>query len=256
MERTPKKLDGPVIQIENLAKEYQGSDGTIIRAVNNISMSVAAGEIVGLLGANGAGKTTTLRIIATLLRPTSGRAEVCGHDSITDPVGVRQSLGYVSATTGVPDRLTARELLTSFGRLHGLEEDAIRDRLDWLITTLSLRDYIDRPAGRLSSGQRQRISLGRALVHNPPALVLDEPTNALDVVGSRDLLDTLGHLRESGHAILLSTHRLHEIEHRCDRFVIINTGHIVAVGTRDELVGNSGELEDAFFHAIDREASA
>ena len=256
MERTPKKLDGPVIQIENLVKEYQGSDGTIIRAVDNISMSVAAGEIVGLLGANGAGKTTTLRIIATLLRPTSGRAEVCGHDSITDPVGVRQSLGYVSATTGVPDRLTARELLTSFGRLHGLEEDAIRDRLDWLITTLSLRDYIDRPAGRLSSGQRQRISLGRALVHNPPALVLDEPTNALDVVGSRDLLDTLGHLRESGHAILLSTHRLHEIEHRCDRFVIINTGHIVAVGTRDELVGNSGELEDAFFHAIDREASA
>lgn len=256
MERTPKKLDGPVIQIENLAKEYQGSDGTIIRAVNNISMSVAAGEIVGLLGANGAGKTTTLRIIATLLRPTSGRAEVCGHDSIADPVGVRQSLGYVSATTGVPDRLTARELLTSFGRLHGLEEDAIKDRLDWLITTLSLRDYIDRPAGRLSSGQRQRISLGRALVHNPPALVLDEPTNALDVVGSRDLLDTLGHLRESGHAILLSTHRLHEIEHRCDRFVIINTGHIVAVGTRDELVGNSGELEDAFFHAIDREASA
>lgn len=256
MERTPKKFDGPVIQIENLAKEYQGSDGTIIRAVNNISMSVAAGEIVGLLGANGAGKTTTLRIIATLLRPTSGRAEVCGHDSITDPVGVRQSLGYVSATTGVPDRLTARELLTSFGRLHGLEEDAIKDRLDWLITTLSLRDYIDRPAGRLSSGQRQRISLGRALVHNPPALVLDEPTNALDVVGSRDLLDTLGHLRESGHAILLSTHRLHEIEHRCDRFVIINTGHIVAVGTRDELVGNSGELEDAFFHAIDREASA
>ena len=256
MQRTPKKLDGPVIQIENLAKEYQGSDGTIIRAVNNISMSVAAGEIVGLLGANGAGKTTTLRIIATLLRPTSGRAEVCGHDSIADPVGVRQSLGYVSATTGVPDRLTARELLTSFGRLHGLEEDAIRDRLDWLITTLSLRDYIDRPAGRLSSGQRQRISLGRALVHNPPALVLDEPTNALDVVGSRDLLDTLGHLRESRHAILLSTHRLHEIEHRCDRFVIINTGHIVAVGTRDELVGNSGELEDAFFHAIDREASA
>ncbi len=256
MERTPKKLDGPVIQIENLVKEYQGSDGTIIRAVDNISMSVAAGEIVGLLGANGAGKTTTLRIIATLLRPTSGRAEVCGHDSITDPVGVRQSLGYVSATTGVPDRLTARELLTSFGRLHGLEEDAIKDRLDWLITTLSLRDYIDRPAGRLSSGQRQRISLGRALVHNPPALVLDEPTNALDVVGSRDLLDTLGHLRESGHAILLSTHRLHEIEHRCDRFVIINTGHIVAVGTRDELVGNSGELEDAFFHAIDREASA
>jgi sodium transport system ATP-binding protein len=230
-------MNDSVIQIKNLVKEYKGSDGTIVRAVNNVSMSVAAGEIVGLLGANGAGKTTTLRMIATLLQPTSGHAQVCNHDSITDPVGVRQSLGYVSATTGVPDRLTARELLTSFGRLHGLEED-----------------YIDRPAGRLSSGQRQRISLGRALVHNPPALVLDEPTNALDVVGSRDLLDTLDQLRESGHAILLSTHRLHEIEHRCDRFVIIDKGHIVAAGTRDELVGDSGELEDAFFHAIEQGA--
>ena len=245
-------MNDSVIQIKNLVKEYKGSDGTIVRAVNNVSMSVAAGEIVGLLGANGAGKTTTLRMIATLLQPTSGHAQVCGHDSIADPVGVRQSLGYVSATTGVPDRLTARELLTSFGRLHGLEEDTIKDRLEWLITILSLRDYIDRPAGRLSSGQRQRISLGRALVHNPPALVLDEPTNALDVVGSRDLLDTLDQLRESGHAILLSTHRLHEIEHRCDRFVIIDTGHIVAAGTRDELVGDSGELEDAFFHAIEK----
>ena len=247
-------MNDSVIQIKNLVKEYHGSDGTIVRAVNNISMSVASGEIVGLLGANGAGKTTTLRMIATLLQPTSGHAQVCKHDSITDPVGVRQSLGYVSATTGVPDRLTARELLTSFGRLHGLEEDTIKDRLEWLITTLSLRDYIDRPAGRLSSGQRQRISLGRALVHNPPALVLDEPTNALDVVGSRDLLDTLDQLRESGHAILLSTHRLHEIEHRCDRFVIIDKGHIVAAGTRDELVGDSGELENAFFHAIEQGA--
>ena len=247
-------MNDSVIQIKNLVKEYKGSDGTIVRAVNNISMSVAAGEIVGLLGANGAGKTTTLRMIATLLQPTSGHAQVCNYDSITDPVGVRQSLGYVSATTGVPDRLTARELLTSFGRLHGLEEDTIKDRLEWLITILSLRDYIDRPAGRLSSGQRQRISLGRALIHNPPALVLDEPTNALDVVGSRDLLDTLDRLRESGHAILLSTHRLHEIEHRCDRFVIIDTGHIVAAGTRDELVGDSGELEDAFFHAIEQGA--
>lgn len=169
MDKTTEFIDDdPVIYVEDLVKEYKSSDGTIVRAVDNISMSVAAGEIVGLLGANGAGKTTTLRIIATLLQPTSGRTQVCGHDSMKDPVGARQSLGYVSATTGVPDRLTARELLTSFGRLHGLDEDAIKERLEWLIQTLSLSDYIDRPAGRLSSGQRQRISLGRALVHNPP----------------------------------------------------------------------------------------
>ncbi|NBS33812.1 MAG: ATP-binding cassette domain-containing protein, partial [Planctomycetia bacterium] len=176
---------------------------------------------------------------------------VCGHDSIADPVGVRRSLGYVSATTGVPDRLTARELLTSFGRLNGLTDTEVTERVDWLIATLGLAGYADRPAGRLSSGQRQRISLGRALVHDPPALVLDEPTNALDVVGSRDLLDTLERLRDNGHAILLSTHRLHEIEHRCNRFVVIDAGRVVAAGTRAELVSGNGDLEAAFFRAVE-----
>ena len=115
---------------------------------------------------------------------------------------------------------------------------------------MGLTGYADRPSGRLSSGQRQRISLGRSLVHDPPALVLDEPTNALDVVGSRDLLDTLEQLRASGHAILLSTHRLHEIEHRCNRFVVIDAGRVVAAGTLAELVGGTGDLEDAFFRAV------
>ena len=188
----------PVIEVTDLVKEYRGSDGSLVRAVDHLSLTVAAGEIVGLLGANGAGKTTTLRIIATLLRPTAGHARVCGFDSQADPVGVRRSLGYVSATTGVPDRLTARELLTSFGRLNGLTDAEVSSRVAWLIDTLALTSYADRPAGRLSSGQRQRISLARALVHDPPALVLDEPTNALDVVGSRSLLDTLEHLREMG----------------------------------------------------------
>lgn len=240
----------PAIEVTDLVKEYRGSDGSLVRAVDHLSLTVAAGEIVGLLGANGAGKTTTLRIIATLLRPTAGHARVCGFDSQADPVGVRRSLGYVSATTGVPDRLTARELLTSFGRLNGLTDAEVSSRVAWLIDTLALTSYADRPAGRLSSGQRQRISLARALVHDPPALVLDEPTNALDVVGSRSLLDTLEHLRENGHALLLSTHRLHEIEHRCNRFVIIDAGRVVAAGTRSELVGPTGDLESAFFRAV------
>jgi sodium transport system ATP-binding protein len=247
---TPPASD-PIIEVTDLVKEYRGSDGSIVRAVAGLSLAVAAGEIVGLLGANGAGKTTTLRIIATLLKPTAGTARVCGHDSIADPVGVRRSLGYVSATTGVPDRLTARELLSSFGRLNGLTDTEVTERVDWLINTLRLTGYADRPAGRLSSGQRQRISLGRAMVHDPPALVLDEPTNALDVVGSRDLLDTLERLRETGHAILLSTHRLHEIEHRCNRFVVINAGRVVAAGTRAELVSGNGDLEAAFFRAVE-----
>ena len=217
----------PVIDVAGLVKHYHASDGTVIRAVNGVSLTVEAGEMVGLLGANGAGKTTTLRMLATLLKPT----------------------------TGVADRLSAREIFTSFGRLHGLADETRPDRVATLLEQLDLTGCADRPAGRLSSGQRQRVSLGRALVHDPPALVLDEPTNALDVIGARDLLDLLARLRAEGHAILLSTHRLHEIENRCDRFVIIHDGSVVATGTRESLVadwipGRDGELEEVFFAAI------
>lgn len=244
-----------MIEAAGLVKHYQAGDGSVVRAVNGVSFVVQAGEMVGLLGANGAGKTTTLRMLATLLKPTGGTARVAGCDVRTDPVGVRRRLGYVSATTGVPDRLTPREILSSFGVLHGIAADQVPGRVDRLLDRLDLRSCADRPAGRLSSGQRQRVSLGRALVHDPPALVLDEPTSALDVIGARDLLLLLGGLRTEGRAILLSTHRLHEIEARCDRFVIVHDGGVVAAGTRDELVarlldGRSGELEDAFFEAI------
>ena len=241
-----------MIEVVDLVKDYRAGDGSVVHAVDRISFGVAAGETVGLLGANGAGKTTTLRVLATLLKPTSGTARVAGHDVVADPVGVRRHLGYVSATTGVADRLTPREIFTSFGRLHGLDRDATATRVERLLAGLDLASCADRPAGRLSSGPRQRVSLGRALVHDPPALVLDEPTNALDVLGARDLLAMLGQLRAEGHAILISTHRLHEIEHRCDRFVIVHMGRIVAAGTRDELVADGAGLEDAFFVAVSR----
>lgn len=244
-----------MIEVNDLVKHYRAGDGSVVRAVDGVSLAVAGGEMVGLLGANGAGKTTTLRVLATLLKPTSGTARVAGHDVRHDPVGVRRRLGYVSATTGVPDRLTAREIFGSFGELHGLAGERLTARVTRLIDVLDLRSCADRPAGRLSSGQRQRISLGRALVHDPPALVLDEPTSTLDVVGARELLAFLAQLRSAGHAILLSTHRLHEIENRCDRFVIIHGGRVLAAGTRDELLaawadGKGAELEDAFFAAL------
>lgn len=241
-----------MIEVIDLVKHYRAGDGSSVRAVDGISFSVAPGEMVGLLGANGAGKTTTLRTLATLLKPTRGTARVGGCDVRSDPVGVRRCLGYVSATTGVPDRLTPREIFRSFGRLHGLAAAAVEVRVAELVDLLDLRGCADRPAGRLSSGQRQRVSLGRALVHEPPALVLDEPTNALDVIGARELLEFLARLRDAGSAILLSTHRLHEIEHRCDRFTIIHAGRIVASGTREALLdAGGGQLEDAFFAAVD-----
>ena len=240
-----------MIEVRNLVKEYRGAEGSVVRAVDDVSFAVSAGEMVGLLGGNGAGKTTTMRVVATLLAPTSGTAVVAGRDVRLDPIGVRQRLAYVSATTGVPDRLTPREVLDSHGRLHGLDARCRQARIAELAATLELDAYLDRPCGRLSSGQRQRVSLGRALVHDPPVLVLDEPTSALDIVGARDLFELLARLREEGRTILLSTHRLHEIERRCDRFVIIDSGRIVAEGTRAALVGaGGGGLEDAFFSAL------
>jgi sodium transport system ATP-binding protein len=240
-----------MIEVRDLVKQYRAGGGKTVRAVDGVSFHVADGEMVGLLGGNGAGKTTTMRIVATLLTPTSGMARVAGHDVRTDPIGVRRSLGYVSATTGVADRLSPREVLDSSGRLHGIERRLLADRIAWLTASLDLGSFLDRPCGRLSSGQRQRVSLARALVHDPPALVLDEPTSTLDVVGARDLFAMLQSLRAEGRTILVSTHRLHEIEHRCDRFVIIDAGRIVAAGSRAELVANrSGGLEEAFFATI------
>jgi sodium transport system ATP-binding protein len=240
-----------MIEVSDLTKHFRTSDGGVVRAVDGVSLAVAPGEMVGLLGANGAGKTTTLRVLATLLKATSGTARVAGHDVRTDPLEARRNLGYLSATTGVPDRLTGREIMRSCARLHGLDDRTVSGRIDRIVEALALGKFVDRPAGRLSSGERQRVSLARALVHDPPAVVLDEPTSALDVIGARDLLVLLDDLRREGHAVLVSTHRLHEIEHRCDRFVVIHGGRVVAQGTPAEVIGPHRNLEEAYFAALE-----
>jgi sodium transport system ATP-binding protein len=244
--------DGPAVLVDALHKHFRAPDGTEVRAVDGVSFHCDGGEIVGLLGPNGAGKTTTLRILATILRPTSGNARVAGCDVLEDPDGVRRRLGYVSASTGVYERLTGRETLTYYARLHGMPEEGLEKRVDEVLTLLEMGDFCDRVAGRLSAGQRQKVSLARAIVHDPPVLILDEPTANLDVIVARNVLDFVESARDSGRAILLSTHLFSEAERLCDRIVVIHEGRILATGTLDELLERTGTkiLEDAFFKMV------
>jgi len=242
----------PAISVEGLRKVFRSGDGTEVRAVENLSFECAAGEVVGLLGPNGAGKTTTLRILATILQPTAGRVSVAGHDAVTAPDGVRRSLGYVSASTGVYERLSARETLQYYGRLHGMAEEALARRVEEVLDFLEMHDFADRLAGRLSSGQRQKVSLARAIVHDPPVLILDEPTANLDVIVARNVIEFIERARAAGRAILLSTHIFSEAERLCNRVVIVHEGRLLAAGTQDDLRAqtSTSNLEDAFFKLV------
>ncbi len=242
----------PAVVVDGLHKTFRAPDGSEVRAVDGLSFTCAPGEIVGLLGPNGAGKTTALRILATILRPTSGTARVAGCDVERDPDGVRRRLGYVSASTGVYERLTARETLTYYARLHGMEPARIARRVDEVLALLEMGDFCDRVAGRLSAGQRQKVSLARAIVHDPPVLILDEPTANLDVIVARNVIEFVRDARGAGRAILLSTHVFSEAEKLCDRVVVVHHGHELASGTLPELYATTGtrDLEDAFFKLV------
>ncbi len=221
-------------------------------AVRNLSFTCARGEVLGLLGPNGAGKTTTLRILATVLRPTSGVARVLGYDVVRQAREVRRSIGVLTEHSGLYGRLTPRELLWYFGRLYGLPEEVLAKRVAFLLETLDLGEVADKPAEGLSRGTRQKVALARALVHNPPVLLLDEPTFGLDVFAARQVREFIRQFREEGRAILLSTHLMEEAERLCDRVAILNHGRLIALGTLEELrrASGLGRLEEIFLRAV------
>jgi sodium transport system ATP-binding protein len=244
-----------VIIADGLTKVFEDRKRGPVIAADAVSFTCAPGTVFGLLGPNGAGKTTTLRMLATLLTPTAGTARVLDHDVRTASHEVRRVIGFVSGDTRLYDRLTPRETVRYFARLYGLDDGAIRRRTDDLFARFGLGPYADTLVQRLSTGTRQKVSLARALIHDPPVLIVDEPTSGLDVLVARAVLDLLADCRRQGKTILLSTHVMGEAERMCDAVAVLHGGRILAAGTQAEVRSAAGAatLEDAFFALIQRD---
>ncbi len=243
-----------MIDVQNLTKTFLDLRRGEVWAVDRISFSCRSGEIFGLLGPNGAGKTTTLRILSTVLRPTGGRAMIVGHDVVREAAAVRQKIGYMSASTGIYDRMTAWEMVEYFGRLYGLSEDRLHERMEHLFDALQMNGFRDQLGSKMSTGMKQKVSIARTIVHDPPVLIFDEPTAGLDVLVARSVVEVIRGLRAQGKCIVFSTHIMREAEKLCDHIAIVHRGHILAAGTLAELTDEHGEndLEELFFQLIRR----
>ena len=243
-----------MIEVQDLHKTFKSRTGPV-HAVRGVSFTANDGEITGLLGPNGAGKTTTLRMLYTLMNPEQGSVRVDGLDARTQATQVRQRLGVLPDARGVYKRLTARENIAYFGRLHGLDDATIAKRTAGIAQALQMDDFLDRRTEGFSQGQRTKTAIARALVHDPRNIVLDEPTNGLDVMTTRGLREFLRRLRGEGRCVIFSSHIMQEVAALCDRIVVIAQGEVRAVGTPDELRAQTGEdnLEDAFVRLIGSE---
>jgi sodium transport system ATP-binding protein len=241
-----------MIHVHDLTKSYYDLRHGQFAALSGISFQASSGQIYGLLGPNGAGKTTALRILSTVLQPTSGRALVAGYNVVTQPSLVRRQIGFMSANTAVYDRMTAWEMVTYFGRLYGMEDESLRERMEHLFERLQIQEFRDVLGAKMSTGMKQKVSVARAIVHDPPVLIFDEATSGLDVLVARALLKTVAELREQGKCIVFSTHIMREAERVCDRIAIMHRGRILAEGSLDELRAQQAQrdLEELFFQLI------
>lgn len=236
------------VEVRDLTKIYVDDARGEVRAVDGISFTCQPGEVFGLLGANGAGKTTTLRMLSTVLSPSSGSATVAGYDIVAQAQDVRSSIGFYSASTALYPRLTARETLEFFARINRYPEAKVRARVDEIIARFGMEAFAGARVDKLSSGQKQKVSIARTIAHDPPVLVFDEPTVALDVLAALEMRDVIGELRDAGRTILFSTHVMSEAEKLCDRIAIIHEGRIHTTGTLASLREATGlhYLEDIF----------
>src|SRR6058998_2413303 len=232
-------MSAPVV-VTKLAKTFYDEGRGEIKAVDSISFDCRPGEIFGLLGANGAGKTTTLRMLSTILAPTSGSATVLGHDVSRDPTAVRRSLGFYSASTALYPRLTARETIEFFARVNQYPSERVALRVDYLIDRFGIGSYAGTRVDKLSSGMKQKVSIARTVAHDPPLLIFDEPTVGLDVLNALEMHEVIKEFRAHGKTIVFSTHIMSEAEKLCDRIAIIHAGRILACDTLEQLRGATG----------------
>src|SRR5476649_808028 len=232
-----------MIHVENLTKSFRDLRRGQVLAVDHVSFDVKPGEVFGLLGPNGAGKTTTMRILCTVLKPTGGIATLAGFDVVEQASQVRQHIGFLSANTAIYDRMTAWEMVEFFGTLYGLTPEHLRERMESVFATLQMNDFRDVLGAKMSTGMRQKVSIARAIVHDPPVLIFDEPTVGLDVLVARAVQHNIEKLRELGKCILFSTHIMREVERLCDRVAIVNRGKVLACGTLPELRERYGQQD-------------
>jgi sodium transport system ATP-binding protein len=245
-----------VIEASNLTKLFHDKKRGEIRAVDGVSFRCEPGKIYGLLGANGAGKTTALRMLATILQPTDGTAVVAGHDVFTAPNEVRANIGFLSTATALYDRLTARETVEYFGRLNTLNGNRLKERVDEVLEMLGITEFAARRIDKLSTGMKQKVSIARTLVHDPPVMIFDEPTSGLDVMAARTIVGFIRDCRNRGKTVIFSTHVMSEAEKLCDTIGIIHNGKILQEGTLAEFRQQAGaeakDLEDIFVQTVEK----
>jgi sodium transport system ATP-binding protein len=241
-----------MIRISGLSKNFHDKKRGEVRALDAVSFEVHPHEIFGLLGPNGAGKTTMLRLLATVLAPTGGTASVAGYDIVREPSRVRASIGFLSGDMGLYARLTPREILKLFGELGGMRGAALAARIEEVVALLDMQSYADTRADKLSTGMRQRAAIARTIVHDPPVLILDEPSYGLDVPTARLIEKFILQARNQGKCILFSTHVMEEAEYLCDRIAVIHEGRLRIIGTMDELRAATGRtrLREIFLNLL------
>jgi sodium transport system ATP-binding protein len=247
-----------MIEARGLSKHFHDKKRGQISAVDNVSFTCSPGSIYGLLGANGAGKTTTLRMLATILEPTGGTAIVFGHDIVDHPEKVRASVGFLSTATALYPRLTAQEMVEYFGRLNGLDEATLKKRIDDIFKRLDMDSFRDRRCDKLSTGMKQKTSIARTLVHDPPVMIFDEPTLGLDIMAARTIVNFIRECRQSGKTVILSTHIMTEVEKLCDVVGIIHNGKLLAEGTPAQLrdTYQENDLEEIFVKIVSPHVAA